>query len=247
MSYREKYLKYKNKYLNLKNQIGGTILIEDIKNFLYGEIFPEDNSEPMYQIKEEKLYKYFANKGTSRTNLDTILQLIICLLDKYHEDIIVSNTNTNAHFEIKHIITFVFEKIVIRIIPKNSLFEEVLRDLYSVLLNNECENLEHIYEIIDLDEYSVVVSKKLDTKYTIDELQTDEDKLFANVENGLDYLHQKHFIHNDPTLSNIGYDHDQQCYVLFDFDLTKRASIYDGDERILINSIVFNLSHYHKK
>lgn len=128
------------------------------------------------------------------------------------------------------IFVLILDKISIKIYTKIK-FDNV-RELYDILIKNENQHLEHIYEIINIDigidNYVIVVSETLEIEDVI-QIITCKDIDEQIIKGSLKYLNDNGWIHNDTSLDNIGYKKksdkdDIICFVLFDFEKSKKLS-----------------------
>ena len=108
--------------------------------------------------------------------------------------------------------------------------------LFNILLKNECEYLEHIYEIIDSKNLDIliVVSKTVDTTDFKNRLKEDTLIINEDIIKALNYLGNNNWMHNDTRIDNIGYDKQLNKYVLFDFDMSRFS---DNFNEIITNKI----------
>lgn len=162
-------------------------------------------------------------------NFHKINLLINSILLKYNDSSLVSFKNDG-------LIVLVFKKICIKIFSKKNIISRNLDMLFNILLKNECEYLEHIYEIIDSKNLDIliVVSKTVDTTDFKERLKEDTLIINEDIIKALNYLGNNNWMHNDTRIDNIGYDQELNKYVLFDFDMSKFS---DNFNEIITNKI----------
>jgi serine/threonine protein kinase len=231
MNYYEKYIKYKLKYKNLKKLYGGN---------LYDDLLKKIHSD--LNITDEKDYKHtytriaFFFKDNDEKQIEQYIKInedINIILSKYYND---TDIIEKKFLKEDMIFVLVLDKITIKIYPFDKFNK--LRGLYTILLQNECNNLEHIYEIMENEElqYSIVVSKTIEpiksSSNQGSQRVLNEDNMNNDIINGaLKYLHDNNWIHNDVNLDNIGYDIDKQSFVLFDFEKSYYKEIIDEESK----------------
>jgi hypothetical protein len=145
-------------------------------------------------------------------------------------DYIVSTYNNSDYSEdgleqIKddmNFVVIVLSKCVIRVC-KTDIFNKNYKLNYDFIMRSSHSNLEKIYEVINLDTYTYIISKKiiplLDSVCEVNKLHNiDYDDLYYQMSGLYSYLKENKKSHGDIRLDNIGYDNDLEQYVLFDFD-----------------------------
>jgi serine/threonine protein kinase len=140
--------------------------------------------------------------------------------DKYEFINAYPKDDTNA-------IILTTKKAIIRFFKKNYNIDKV-REVYNLLKNKKCNNLEEVYETFELENYFVVVSKKISNNFKNNWKIIDKDfnyiKLEEDINSALVYLEDNHLCHRDTRIDNIGYDEDAKCFVLYDYGM---ISAYD--------------------
>ena len=197
------------------------IPINRFEIFLKNEIFEKYLLYKTYGTYIEKFYsKLYIDTSNRCFNFDMINHLINSVLDneyKKNEDI------KFLQFKDDMVIVFVFNKITIKLYNYVKYKEKQLDELYKILLNNTCKNIEHIFDVIEYETFNfvIVISKTISTNI----IQC--DKLLIDTQLALNYLMKFNWNHRDCLIDNIGYDNDQDCYVLFDFEKSRYT---DKDE-----------------
>ena len=138
-----------------------------------------------------------------------------------------------------HIKVFVLSNCIIRICNIN-IYNKFYICIYKYIIELFHPNLEQIYDIYFTTKYVIIVSKSiipLVINNMINPLHKPNYTLLRNQMNNL----IKQFIndgyaHNDVRIDNIGYDNENDLYVLFDFDKFNKSNI-NNDLLQLDNSI----------
>ena len=247
MDYHSKYLKYKSKYLTLRNklQVGGTTLDEfrlspGLTPFqislaeLIDANLSNDDIEWVYNI----LYTIGENRAIKFNIINTDINNILTRYPGNNEIRYYKN-------DIPYLV-LVFDTIVIKIAQCIDIHTMKHQQLYDLLLQNQCPYLEHIHEV-HINEYNnlyYVVSQKIDDTLFKERLAENEIIIKTHILNGLRYLYDHGWNHNDTRIDNIGYDSATNTYRLYDFGLTKNIpadlrKTYLNDQRKL--NVSFNI------
>lgn len=199
--------------------------------------------DPDYVI--EKVYNQVFNETddpiTIKSKFNKINSLINFLLLAHY-----TTADTLIHFKNDIDLVFVFNGITIKIFNLNKIKMYEHDKLYSLLLKNECPNLETIYRAfpIESDNLYVLVTKTINTNFKSTVL-TNADFIRSDVDTALKYLKLNGWNHRDVSIDNLGYDDEKKCFTLFDFGAAKFNSEYTeldfkGDYSSLERSIRFH-------
>ena len=153
-------------------------------------------------------------------------------------------------------VIYIFQTIAIKIFNLN-FFRYIKHDeLYSILLNNKCENLEKIIEAFPINDFGiyVAISKVEDTNNYKNYIGNNLFSLTFDINNALNYLKEHNWTHGDVSIDNIGFDEETNNYVLFDFGFSKYFENLDDLEKAVIhdmnkfkNSIKFNIEYKYEQ
>ena len=198
---------------------------------------PDDVIEKNYS----QVYDDTDDITTITSKFNKINTLINFILSAHY-----TTADTMIHFKNDIDLVFVFKGITIKIFNLSKIKMYQHDKLYSLLLKNECPNLETIYRAfpIESDNLYVLVTKTINTNFK-STVSTHADIIRSNVDVALKYLKSNGWNHRDVSIDNLGYDEDKKCFTLFDFGMSKFNSEYIevdfiGDYSSLERSIRFN-------
>lgn len=122
---------------------------------------------------------------------------------------------------------FVLSNCIIRICL-TTIYDKFYICIYKYIIDLLHPNLEHIYNIYHTTKYVIIVSKSiipLVIDNRINPLHVPDFKLIREQMNNLIKLFIKDgYSHNDVRIDNIGYDSENNLYVLFDFDKFNKSN-----------------------
>lgn len=176
--------------------------------------------------------KYFNDKSiyepTNYIYIDNSIKNIFAetlneLNRKYNKNCIPTDDFIECMKDDMEIKVFILKHCVLRICFLDK-FNEKYLEIYKTIMNWNHTHLEQVYEIITIDKYVIIVSKKIIPIYSNSNqlnIEINHDilhKLKNEIYDLIIFLSTNNAIHRDLLTDNIGYDFETNNFVAFDFD-----------------------------
>jgi serine/threonine protein kinase len=182
---------------------------------------PDDIVEKIYH----QVYTSTDDDPTKTAKFNKINTTVALLLSAHFDDPL-----TLRHFKNDIDLIMVFSQITIKVFNLTRIRSVGHDTLYSILLRNECPNLETIYRAWADESHNLyfVVTKTVDTTSFKQVVSTVHATIRQHVVNGLRYLLNLGWNHRDVSIDNLGFNSETNNFVLFDFGQAKNNEHDDG-------------------